>query len=253
MAMLIDRHRPDACVIASPAVTHADYCEQAVSAGMHVLCEKPFVWDTGCNGKTISQIFDKAHEQGLTIAMNSQWPFVMPVYKQLCGLPPLDRLESFYIRLAPLSQGRDMIPDSMPHALSILYSVLGPGALEYITMHPAPDSLQLLFTYASAHGRCRVTADLVREIDQPRSFAFGFNGTIARRIIDMETYQIAFGCGDQRCETEDPLQLSVRNFLHACRQGIAPEVGEAHIMDTMNMLQQIYMAWPHERPYEKEN
>jgi predicted dehydrogenase len=253
MEMLIDQHRPDAFVIASPATTHAAYVSRAVAAGMHVLCEKPFIWDSGCDIQQVSQILDSAREQGLTVAMNSQWPFVLPVYEKLCGLPPLEQLKSFYIQLAPLSRGRDMIPDSMPHALSILYSVLGPGSLEQVKLQPESDSLQVVFTYVGEHGHCRVTADLVHETRQPRSFAFGFNGSIARRTIDMETYRIAFTSGDQRLEADDPLQLSVRDFLHACRQGTSAQIEGAHIVNTMKMLEQIYTAWPLERPYEKEN
>ncbi len=247
MAMLINQHRPDAFVIASPAATHADYCVRAVAAGSHVLCEKPFAWDNGCDIHQVSQILDSACERGLTIGMNSQWPFVLPLYEQICGLPLAAQIESFYIKLAPLSRGRDMIPDSMPHALSILYTVLGPGLLEQVELHPESDSLQVLFAYVSKHGRCRVRADLVHETRQPRSFAFGFNGRIARRIIDMATYRIAFTSGDQRCEVDDPLQLSVRDFLHACSNGVSPQINCEHIVDTMKMLQQVYTAWPAEK------
>jgi len=253
MEMLIKQHRPDAFVIASPATTHADYVLRAVAAGMHVLCEKPFIWDSGCDIPQVSHILGSAREQGLVVAMNSQWPFVLPVYKKLCGLPPAAQIESFYIQLAPLARGRDMIPDSMPHALSMLYTVLGPGLLEQVKLQPEAESLQVTFTYVGEHGRCRVTADLVHETCQPRSFAFGFNGSIARRTIDMETYRIAFISGDQRLEADDPLQLCVRDFLHACSQGTAAQIEGAHIVDTMKMLDQIYTAWPLERPYEKEN
>ena len=253
MELLIDRHHPDAFVIASPAATHADYCARAIGAGIHVLCEKPFIWDGGCDSNSVSQLLDSAREQGLTIAMNSQWPFVLPVYEQLCGVPQVSQIKSFYIRLAPLSRGRNMIPDSMPHALSMLYSVLGPGSLEHIELLPESDSLQVFCTYVTDYGKCRVTAELVHETSQPRSFAFGFNGSIARRSIDMETYQIAFTAGDQTFNTDDPLQLCVRDFLHACTHGVAPQIGSEHILSTMNMLQQRYAAWPPDRPYEKEN
>jgi len=247
METLIDRHRPDAFIIASPAATHADYCVRAVAAGMHVLCEKPFIWDNGFDSRLATRILDSAREQGLIVAMNSQWPFVLPIYDQLCGLPPAAQIESFHIQLAPLSRGRNMIPDSMPHALSILYTVLGPGSLEQMELKPASDRLQVSFTYVTMHGRCRVTANLVHETRQPRSFAFGFNGSIAERIIDMETYRIAFTWGDQRCEADDPLQLCVRDFLHACSGDVSPQIGRAHIVDTMEMLQQVYTAWPLDR------
>ena len=248
LGALIERHRPDAIAIASPAATHADYLTRAIAAGMHVLCEKPFIWNNGCDSTQAAQVLDAARAHNLIVAMNSQWPFVLPVYEQLCGLPPAAQIESFQIQLAPLSTGRDMIPDAMPHALSMLYSVLGPGTLEQLTLEPGPDRLHSFFFLRNGCRTVSGFAELVHETCQPRSFAFGFNGNIARRTIDMATYRIAFTCGDERCEAEDPLQLSMRDFLHACRHAAAPRIGSAHIVDTMQMLQQVYAAWPAEQP-----
>jgi Oxidoreductase family, NAD-binding Rossmann fold len=248
LGALIEQHRPDALAIASPAATHADYLTRSIAAGVHVLCEKPFIWNNGCDCSQAATLLDDARTHNVVAAMNSQWPFVLPVYEQLCGLPPAQQIESFYIQLAPLSTGRDMIPDSMPHALSMLYSVLGPGTLEQLTLVPGPGRLSVSFLYVTAVGQCQVVVELVHETRQPRSFAFGFNGNIARRTIDMATYRIAFTCGDRRCEAEDPLQLSMRDFLHACRNNVAPRIGSAHIVETMQMLQQVYSAWPTEQP-----
>jgi hypothetical protein len=244
MDALIDDHHPDAVMIASPAATHADYCARALEAGLHVLCEKPFIWDHGCDVPLMQQLLDRAQASGLVVAMNSQWPFVLRDYEQLCGLPPVPQIESFYVRLAPLSKGRDMIPDAMPHALSLLYAVLGPGTLEKLELQPTPERLQVSCVYCAQQCRCTVTAELVHETRQPRSFAFGFNGTIARRGIDMADYSISFTCDDRSCAVEDPLRLSVRDFLRASSSGAAPRINRAHIVDTMRMLQQLYAAWP---------
>jgi hypothetical protein len=249
---LVCSHQPDAIIIASPAVTHAGYLDRAVASGLHVLCEKPFIWDEGCDYRLAERVLDAARQRGLIIAMNSQWPFVLPAYDQLCGLPPADRIESFYIQLAPLSKGRAMIPDAMPHALSLLYCVLGKGMLEQIHMQSAPESLRLDFVYCGKSTRCRVTAELVHETTQPRSFAFGFNGTITRRTIDMATYAIAFSRDNQSCDVDDPLKLSVRDFLHACRNKVSPRIGHAHIINTSLMLQHLYAAWPCEQSTQKE-
>lgn len=245
--LLIARHRPEAVVIASPAATHADYLATALTAGIHVLCEKPFIWDDGCDCQRAAGLLEDARAQQLVVAMNSQWPFALPAYDALCGLPPVAQIESFQIQLAPLAAGRQMIPDSMPHALSLLYSVLGPGRLERLALTPGVDRLRVSFDYVTAVSRCRTTAELVREITQPRTFAFGFNGRLARRMIDMSTYRIAFTWDDRRLAVEDPLQLSVQDFMHACRHALPPRIGCAHIVDTMRMLQQVYAAWPKEQ------
>jgi predicted dehydrogenase len=40
---LVERERPEVVVVATPPDSHADLCVQALEAGAHVLCEKPFV------------------------------------------------------------------------------------------------------------------------------------------------------------------------------------------------------------------
>ena len=40
---LVDRAHPDVVVVATPPGSHADLCAQALEAGSHVICEKPFV------------------------------------------------------------------------------------------------------------------------------------------------------------------------------------------------------------------
>lgn len=42
---LLERTRPDVVVVATPPQSHADLCVQALEAGAHVICEKPFVMD----------------------------------------------------------------------------------------------------------------------------------------------------------------------------------------------------------------
>ncbi len=236
--------RPDALIISSPATTHASYIAAAIDAGLHILCEKPFIWDQGCDCGRVEQLLGAARKRGLTVAMNSQWPFVLPAYEHLCGLPPAPQIHAFRIELSPLSTGRDMIPDSMPHALSLLYSVLGAGRLENLILTSGNDSLTVRFDYVTDSGRCCAEALLARALRQPRPFAFGFNGSCARRTIDMESYGIAFTCSGRSIEIEDPLQLSVRDFLSACQRGARPHIEHAHILETSRMLQQVYACWP---------
>jgi predicted dehydrogenase len=236
--------RPAALIIASPATTHASYIAAAIDAGLHILCEKPFIWDQGCDCGLVEQLLNAARARGLVVAMNSQWPFVLPAYKHLCGLPSASQINAFRIELSPLSTGREMIPDSMPHALSLLYSVLGPGRLENITLTPVNDHLTVRFVYITEASRCCVEVLLSRALHQPRPFAFGFNGACARRIIDMDSYRITFTYSGRNIEVEDPLQLSVRDFLSACRHRTRPHIEHAHILETTRMLQQVYTCWP---------
>jgi predicted dehydrogenase len=252
LGLLIRRENPDALVIASPAITHAGYLGEAIDAGLHVLCEKPLIWDDGCDCSLIARLLAAARERGLTVAMNSQWPFVLPAYERLCGLPQRADIRSFRIELSPLVSGRDMIPDSLPHALSLLFSTLGAGCLEEIRLFSGHDCLTAGFDYVTDAGSCRVEALLTKALRQPRPFAFGFNGKLARREIDMAVYRIAFVCDGRRIEVDDPLQQSVKDFLNACRSAQQPRIGFEHILETMRMLQQLYAFWPQQRLHEQE-
>ena len=60
---MMKSERPDAVVIASPALTHYDYLIKCVKEGVHIFCEKPFVWqdknDFDINS-LLKNIFDTA-------------------------------------------------------------------------------------------------------------------------------------------------------------------------------------------------
>lgn len=56
----------DAVVVATPHATHADYVGEALAAGVHVFCEKPFVTDAAKGERLI----EEAAYRGLTLSVN---------------------------------------------------------------------------------------------------------------------------------------------------------------------------------------
>ncbi len=235
---------PDAVVIASPTHTHREYVERCLDEGVHILCEKPFVSpEPGDAQSFVEQAIERAGAAGLTVAMNSQWPFSLPAYEELCGKIDAASLKSFYMRLSPQVPGIDMIPDSIPHALSMLYSAAGPGVIKDITLEKAFDALDVSFVYHASVTSLAARVELRRETVQPRTFAYGFNGLIVRRLIEPETYTISLTYGAKNLKIPDPLELSVRDFTDAVRTGRGPFVGMAHIVDTMRCLIEIYRSY----------
>jgi predicted dehydrogenase len=66
---LLEEGRPDVVVVATPPSTHAAFCIQALEAGAHVLCEKPFV-------ETVEQgdaVLAAAARAGRQVAVNHQF------------------------------------------------------------------------------------------------------------------------------------------------------------------------------------
>ncbi|MCK7510023.1 MAG: hypothetical protein MZV70_42295 [Desulfobacterales bacterium] len=87
--------------------------------------------------------------------------------------------------------------------------------------------------------------ELVRESAQPRTFSFGFNGRIAQRLIDPDTYTIHLTCPGKTLKIADPLELSVRDFPRCGRLRGTPALGERHIVETAALLKEIYAAYSH--------
>jgi predicted dehydrogenase len=243
---MISCERPDAVAIASPVETHIEFVKKCLEAGVHIFCEKPFVSPEQEDSPAfIERSFAEAEESSLIIALNSQWPFCLPSYEELCGKIDLQGIERFYIRLSPLSTGREMIPDSVPHALSLLHFVAGSGEIRDLTFSGNDQSLALVFSYLTRYGNIEATVELVRETEQPRTFDFGFNERIVHRIIDPGSYTIYLTHKDKIIKIADPLELSVRDFLDAVSSGREPALGKWHIMETASLLRDIYTAYRH--------
>lgn len=253
---MIKEMRPDAVAIASPVRTHYQYLLKCIEQGVHIFCEKPFVWtDKNCRDQDflLDPLFDKARRKNLKIAMNCQWPFSMPFYEKLCGPADPETIETFFIRMSPVVSGREMIPDSVPHALSMLSRVFGPGDIYNLCFkadEEKNEEMEISFSYASASGSCRSLVKLVRTPGQPREFSYGFNGRIVERVIDMATYDIFFRYCGETIQISDPLELSVRDFISAVRENREPQVGRAHIINNAALLKKIYDGFETEKNIE---
>lgn len=240
---MIAQAKPGAVVIASPTNTHAAYIEQCLAAGVHIFCDKPFVSpDTPDLTAFLVRVLRSAHASGQKIAMNSQWPFVLKFYEELCGPVAPEDARMFAIRLSPVTSGTAMIADSVPHALSILYCALGNGEILDLKVKREGVEMLITFDYQTDRTRCGVTITLVQEHRQPRTFAFGFDGRIAKRMINLDTYAMTFEYSGRNLPIPDPMELSVKDFIDSLSGVQAPRIGPDHIARTTMLLKQIYDA-----------
>ena len=191
--------------------------------------------------EVVGEILERAGAKKLTVAMNCQLPFAMEDYEKLCGKVEKKGSNHFFMRLSPASSGREMIPDSLPHALSLLYFQYGEGRLGNLSFELSePGEMTIRFTYLFEGGGCEVHVKLVRKEEQPRELQFGFNQKVVRRRLNVESYGIYFEHGDQRVKIEDPLKKSVASFIKAVEQKREPFLGYAHILNNMILLKAIH-------------
>ena len=239
---MVERERPDTVVIASPSTAHYDYLIKSVDLGLNIFCEKPFIWpgNRDLRGK-VEEILEKGREHKRTLAMNSQWPFAMKFYQEICGEIEIKKSTRFFIQMAPFTSGKEMIPESVPHALSLLYSSLGEGQISELRFKsPKKGEMVITFQYVGYGNDCEVLIQLARKEEQPREFYFGFNDKIVRRSLDFQTYAIYFEYEGQRLKIADPLELSVQNFMEAVEKKEEPFIGGPHILSNMSLLKEIY-------------
>jgi predicted dehydrogenase len=239
---MVEEERPDVVVISSPSSTHYDYLVKCVELGLDIFCEKPFLSPDLDDPKgKVEGIIEKAKGKRLIVAMNSQWPFALRYYKKMCGEIEIKKSNRFFITLSPFASGREMISEAVPHALSLLYSVLGEGEIgNLIYESPREEEMTIKFKYLFGRKECEVVIKLVKGQEQPREFQFGFNDKIAKRSLNLRNYDIYFNYGNRKWKITDPLELSVRDFIRAVENQCEPFVGESHIMSNMSLLKTIY-------------
>jgi len=238
---MVSAEKPDIAVIASPLSTHYDYLLKCLDWGLHIFCEKPFIWDDHTDiRKKIEDIFEKAREKRLTIAMNSQWPFSIDSYEEICGKIRIEERNNFFARMSPSSTGRVMIPESVPHPLSILYCRLGAGEIEKLNFELDEEGeMSVRFTYLFETRACDVLIKLGHQKTPPRDFSFGFNEKIVARSLDLNHYEIYFNYGNKKLKIMDPLELSVKNFMEAVKKKTDPLIGYPHILHNTSLLKEI--------------
>lgn len=87
---LLQRTRPDVVVVGTPPDSHAAYCLQALAAGAHVICEKPFVMDL----EEADAVLDAAERANRQVAVNMEFR-EMPIFARVLssiGAPRVGRL-----------------------------------------------------------------------------------------------------------------------------------------------------------------
>jgi predicted dehydrogenase len=107
----LSRDRTDVVAVATPPHTHRDLVLEAVGAGRHVLCEKPFARDVG----EARQMLDAAEAAGVVHMLGTEWRFgtgqatlARAVHDGVIGVP---RFGLFALQLPTLVDPAAELPD----------------------------------------------------------------------------------------------------------------------------------------------
>ncbi|MSQ97204.1 MAG: Gfo/Idh/MocA family oxidoreductase [Gemmataceae bacterium] len=270
---MLAREELDAVAICSPQQFHAEQMQAALSHKVHVLCEKPLVFTPGADNVAAARpLVEGFAEAGLILMVNQQWPYTLRAFDQCWPSARTKPVRQLEMLLAPAEDGPGMIPNAMPHVLSLLLACVPTGGrMESPRIQrPAAGRLDVKFDYVHAAGRTSVQGWFIQAARQPRPAGYAINGCTVRRTIRMPDYAMFLetGCqglsaiaqggpelvvtaatadsGEivQRAPLEDPLRLLLADFISRCNAGTAPGVDPA-LLDNVRLLDALYSAAGH--------
>jgi hypothetical protein len=237
----------DLVVVASPAETHDRFLTLVREAGIHALCEKPVVWGGPEPGRRAREHAEAYVAAGLHLGVNVQWPLTLEAYAALFpGI--LDAgPTSFSMRLSPDAAGPRMLPEAMPHALSLLAAVL-PGdrarveCVSVTVLDPAHESVLVAFDWVVGPRRIAAEVRLVRGRTAPREAAYGFDGRVALRRVE-PGYRLSLQAEGRSVPLPDPTPRLVTAFVSRICSGAAPAIDPAASPGVL-LLEAIAAAYP---------
>jgi predicted dehydrogenase len=245
LAALFAKEAPDAVAILSPSQTHEHYLEAALEARVHVLCEKPLVWEGAALARRAARLSERFAAAGLLLRECCQWPYTLPAYHALH--PGVGPLRSFAMRLSPAAhEPRQMLGDALAHPLSLLQALAG-GAearAEGIVLAAREGEVDLRFVYRTPTGSVASEVRLRSSDRPPREASYAVNGHWAEREIRLSDYAFRFRDGSREVGVPDPLRALLRDFLVALETRGASAQPDPAIPARMALMEQILEALP---------
>ena len=233
LTTLLSEEELDAASICTPPHLHSTHVKQCLEAGLHVLCEKPFVLDSQYQNYQIAKdLVALAREKNRIISVNTQWVFAIPyIPKRITS----QGVQNFSMYINPVNiTGSKLLHECIPHLNSMLIRLVPEGSAGDIRfLSRDSKDLKIEFKY----GNCNVNYNVVCKKEKPTSLGFSINGNKFEREIGENYTQFLKGeNGFQKIE--DPLKTSVKNFVFALSGG-KPHLSEHETLQNMRLQDQI--------------
>lgn len=217
LGIALTTEQPDLVVICSPWQVHEEQLNRVADHRCHCLVEKPMLWPA--SETAAASLIERFESAGLLLEMVAQWPFALPSFEALYGTLPT-RIETFEMRLSPMSIGPHMVPDAAPHFLALLHALAGNGSCQDIRFSRSSES-QLSITCQFENERGAVDATLLLETvaTRPRPAWITINGQRAERAITLPEYHQRLVSGEASQPLPDPMSEVAGSYLQKLRSG----------------------------------
>ncbi|MBI1245732.1 MAG: hypothetical protein GC202_12055 [Alphaproteobacteria bacterium] len=207
---------PVAATICTPPPTHLNLLRELSRSPAYVLCEKPMFWDPAIDPAAAVRIAQDllARFSGRLVVNHLNTVLGHAYARTLLRRPGSFR---FAYAAARESEGQEIAIDLLPHALSVLIAVLGPGEARGIRRTVAPDRFDIGFNWSGV--ACRFE---LRRKPGPSAIEIECDGVVARRdqnaVGERMAVALTFADG-RRVEVPNPLETMFDVFDRALRSG----------------------------------
>lgn len=228
-------------VIAAPHEVHAPWLRWGVGRGLHVLCEKPLVWGGSDAASVAAAAARRCQQRGRHLWVLAQWPMALEALVHLHPGLELGSARRLEVHLSPPSRGPEMVPDSLPHALSLAYALCPDERPRLQDVRGAWVDEEgragtLAWVHVAGERRLEVEVRLEQGGASPRPLAWAVDGFWARREVG-EHYAMELVHGERRVALPDPYASLAARFVRALAEGEPPRVdpsathGVAHLLE----------------------
>lgn len=237
---LLTETNPDIVDVCLPNELHHDVAVSAISAGCHVLCEKPLVWYPESTpalqlGRARDMV-QRADERGVLMGICTQYVAGLDQYGRLyeAAHGPVEQIGSLYVEMETLSRGRQRTPEQIwvdmgPHPLSLLLAWLPDSELDDSSLRTcfAGSQVRATFRMRSSLSECECEIVVRDKSDGVPVRQFGINGALAQyegKSDETGIYRSVMRMGESESVGPDLLSILIRDFHAACLSGTMPMV-----------------------------
>lgn len=253
---LLDESRPDLVSVCTPAVLHYEHVRACLEHDVHVLCEKPFVWQDPPEASALlgqcDTLIDLADRRARLLAVNTQYVAMLDAFFELAGRGPdrrfpAEMLWDMEIRdrgYTPLG----LLGDTVSHPLSVLIACAGATPVQVRDVRVRWRDRGLVLDFVAVRDgsscRCRWDFDQVPGPKMARRLSLdGFEASMGYTKEDADgVVHATLSTPDRTLTFPDTMSESIRRFVCACGGEGTPLVDATSARQNLRLHLQLMSA-----------